>query len=176
MVDCVVMARHPEYVRMLAALKEEGYRVTAPRRALLRVLAETTEPLSIQELHALVNPDADVEGGDEEINLVTVYRFANLLVDLDLVRRVEFGQGYYRYERNESQSGPHHHHLVCRQCGKVADFQGCDLQDLTTRLEGDTGFRIERHQLELYGVCPQCLEAPTPDMRRTSGGRLTPVE
>lgn len=171
------MARHPEYVRLLAALKDEGYRVTAPRRALLRLLAHTQEPLSIQELHARVNPEADGDTVlEEEINLVTVYRFANLLVDLGLVRRVEFGQGYYRYERNESQSGPHHHHLVCRQCGKVEDFQGCDLQALTTRLADDTGFRIERHQLELYGVCPQCLDAPTPDMRRTSGGRLTPVE
>ena len=171
------MARHPEYVRMLNTLKEEGYRVTAPRRALLRTLAETREPLSIQELHARVNPEPEPdEEPEEEINLVTVYRFANLLVDLGLVRRVEFGQGYYRYERDESQEGPHHHHIVCRQCGKVEDFHGCDLHDLTNRLEGDTGFKIERHQLELYGVCPQCLESPTPDMRRTSGGRLTPIE
>lgn len=170
------MARHPEYVRMLGTLKEEGYRVTAPRRALLRTLAETREPLSIQELHARVNPEPDPEDPEEEINLVTVYRFANLLVDLGLVRRVEFGQGYYRYEREESQTGPHHHHVVCRQCSKVVDFQGCDLGDLTDRLESETGFRIERHQLELYGVCPACQEEPPAALRRTSGGRLSPVE
>ena len=132
----------------------------------------------MQELYAQVNPDfnPDDAESEEEINLVTVYRFANLLVELGLVRRVEFGQGYYRYEREESQEGPHHHHIVCRQCSRIEDFHGCDLHDLTARLEGDTGFKIERHQLELYGVCPQCLENPAPDMRRTSGGRLAPVE
>ncbi len=172
------MARHPEYVRLLGALKEDGYRVTAPRRALLRILAESTEPMSVQELHAHVNPDFDSadEESEEEINLVTVYRFANLLVEMGLVRRVEFGQGYARYEREESQAGPHHHHIVCRQCSRIEDFHGCDLQGLTAQLEGDTGFRIERHQLELYGVCPKCLENPVTDTRRTSGGRTVPVE
>ncbi len=157
------MPRDPEYSRLLVGLKEAGYRVTAPRRALLRLLAATREPLSIQEMHASVNAaarlaegaDAD-ELGDEEINLVTVYRFANLLVELGLARRVEFGQGYYRYEREESQTGPHHHHIVCQKCGKVEDFQGCDIVAMVERLERESGFRIERHQLELYGACPGC--------------------
>lgn len=151
------MARNAEYTRLLSELKNQGYRVTGPRRALLRLLSTTTEPLSVQEMYAHVNPTPD-EGEDpeEEINLVTVYRFVNLLVDLGLVRRVEFGQGYYRYERSESQDGPHHHHLVCQRCGKIEDFHGCDLASLTHRLESESGFRIERHQLELYGVCPQC--------------------
>jgi len=96
----------------------------------------------------------------EDINLVTVYRFANLLVELGLARRVEFGQGYYRYEREEPQDGPHHHHLVCQTCGKVEDFQGCDIAaTLTARLEAESGFKVKRHQLEMYGTCPSCQEA-----------------
>jgi Fur family transcriptional regulator, ferric uptake regulator len=153
------MARNPEYTRMLNFLKDEGYRVTGPRRALLRILSTTKEPLSVQELHAAVNPE--LEEGEEEVNLVTVYRFANLLVDLGLARRVEFGQGYYRYEREESQDGPHHHHLVCQKCGKIEDFHGCDLHNLTARLEEESGFKVERHQLELYGTCPTCQTAKT---------------
>lgn len=142
---------------MLAELKDQGYRVTGPRRALLRLLAATREPLSVQEMHAAVNPDAeDDEEPEEEINLVTVYRFVNLLVELGLVRRVEFGQGYYRYEREESQDGPHHHHLVCQKCGKIEDFHGCDIASLAARLESESGFRVERHQLEMYGTCPDC--------------------
>lgn len=152
------MARYPEYTRMLNLLKAQGYRLTSPRRALLRLLAQSTKPLSVQEIHAAVNPNANAgEDSEEEINLVTVYRFANLLVDLGLVRRVEFGQGYYRYERAESQDGPHHHHLVCERCGRVEDFHGCDLHALTARLEQESGFRVERHQLEIYGICPNCL-------------------
>jgi Fe2+/Zn2+ uptake regulation proteins len=157
---------------MLNALKDEGYRLTGPRRALLRLLAETRAPLSVQEMHTSVNPkNPDGTLAEETINLVTVYRFANLLVDLGMVRRVEFGQGYYRYEREEPQDGPHHHHLVCQKCGRVEDFHGCDIAALTARLEGESGFKVERHQLELYGTCPQCQQCP-PTTRRTSGGRL----
>lgn len=141
---------------MLSTLKERGFRLTGPRRALLRLLATSTAPLSVQELYTQVNEQLVAEAVKEEINLVTVYRFANLLVDLKLARRVEFGQGYYRYERAEAQDGPHHHHLVCERCGKVEDFEGCVVGELTPRLEEQSGFRIERHQLELYGTCPAC--------------------
>lgn len=147
-----------EYRRLLDALKTAGFRVTTPRRALLRLLAQTREPLSVPEMFEAVN--ASVAPGDEEpVNLVTVYRFANLLVDLKLARRVEFGQGYYRYEREEPQTGPHHHHLVCEQCGRVEDFHGCDVADLAARLESESGFAIARHQLEMYGTCPDCRRA-----------------
>jgi len=157
---------------MLNALKDEGYRLTGPRRALLRLLAETHSPLSVQEMHLSVNPrNSDGTIAEEAINLVTVYRFANLLVDLGLARRVEFGQGYYRYEREEPQDGPHHHHIVCQKCGRVEDFHGCDIGGLTARLEEEKGYKVERHQLELYGTCPACQHNP-PTIRRTSGGRL----
>jgi Fe2+ or Zn2+ uptake regulation protein len=186
------MARNPEYARMLSALKEEGYRVTAPRRALLRLLAESRQPLSVQEMHVAVNPQkngnrangnghgtnghaAPHHDDEETINLVTVYRFANLLVDLGLARRVEFGQGYYRYEREEPQDGPHHHHLVCHRCGKIEEFQGCEVGALAARLQAEHGFKVERHQLELYGLCPECQQKPADAIRRTSGGRLVVV-
>ncbi|MDX1931714.1 MAG: Fur family transcriptional regulator [Capsulimonadales bacterium] len=155
------MAKSPEYARMLGLLKAQGYRVTGPRRALLRLLAQATKPLSVQEIHAAVNPPGTKsDDREEEINLVTVYRFANLLVDLGIARRVEFGQGYYRYERAESQDGPHHHHLVCERCGRIEEFQGCEIGNLTLRLEQESGFRVERHQLEVFGTCPQCQTLP----------------
>jgi Fur family ferric uptake transcriptional regulator len=158
------MPRDAEYQRLLDALKQGGYRITEPRRALLRLLAESREPLSVQEMCSAVNaasasrPSAADEetAGEDHVNLVTVYRFANLLVGIGLARRVEFGQGYYRYEREEPQDGPHHHHLVCQRCGKVEDFHGCDIAPLRSRLEAESGFKVERHQLELYGTCPAC--------------------
>jgi len=163
---------------MLTALKEEGYRVTAPRRALLRLLAEAKQPLSVQEMHSAVNPGGahgSDDDDDDTINLVTVYRFANLLVDLGLARRVEFGQGYYRYEKEEPQDGPHHHHLVCVRCGRIEDFTGCDVASLSAKLESERGYKIERHQLELYGLCPTCQKKPADATRRTSGGRTVVV-
>ena len=141
-----------EYDRMLGALKKQGCRTTGPRRALLRLLAETREPLSVPEMHAQVNE----RGDDDEANLVTVYRFVNLLVEMGLARRIEFGEGFYRYEREESQTGPHHHHMVCQKCGKIEDFDGCDLAHLIGKLEAERGFAVEKHQLEFFGACADC--------------------
>lgn len=150
---------------ILDVLKSKGYRITTPRRILVGLLAEGCEPLSIQEMHTAANAEIQFQEGKdaEEINLVTVYRFANLLVELGLIRRVEFQQGYYRYEREEPQTGDHHHHLVCSQCGKVEDFHGCTIgETLTARLEEESGFKVERHQLELYGKCPDCQSVGKP--------------
>lgn len=145
--------------RLLDALREAGCRITAPRRALVDLLVSTSAPLSVPELHAQVNHRLGAAAGDELVNLVTVYRFANLLVDLHLARRVELGQGYARYEREETQDGPHHHHLVCERCGRIEDFHGCDVARLAERLESESGFKIARHQLELYGTCPTCQKS-----------------
>ena len=80
-------AKNPDYQRMLLALKEAGFRITGPRRALLRVFSSTTVPLSVQEMYAQVNEQLGADEGEEEINLVTIYRFANLLVEQRLLRQ-----------------------------------------------------------------------------------------
>ena len=126
----------------------------------MRLLAERREPLSIQEMCTAVNRDS---GEESSVNLGTVYRFANLLVEMGLARRVELGEGYYRYEREESQDGPHHHHLVCQQCGRVEDFHGCDITPLAARCFAESGFQVERHQLELYGTCATCRVSDAAD-------------
>ena len=165
-------------------LSAAGFRMTGSRKALLRLLAETHEPLSVQELVEKANatPAAErrrqrraelrgqssaprestaAEVSGEGINVVTVYRLVNLLVEMGLLRRIEFGQGYFRYERAESQDADHRHHLVCENCGRIEDFHGCaDLAPLTARVASESGFNIARHQLELYGTCAAC-QTPT---------------
>lgn len=179
------------YRHMQETLSEAGFRMTGSRKALLRLLAETREPLSVQELVEKANATPAAErrrqrrvelaerrgqpssasGGEsaaevsgEGINVVTVYRLVNLLVEMGLLRRIEFGQGYFRYERAESQdTADHHHHLVCENCGRIEDFHGCaDLAPLTERVATESGFSIARHQLELYGTCAACQAPPAP--------------
>lgn len=153
------MTRANTYDLLVQKLKQHGHRITGPRRALLRLLTDTREPLSVQEMYFAMNKDGETEtegNSHHDANVVTVYRFVNLLVDLGLARRIEFGEGFYRYECEEPQNGPHHHHLVCRRCGKIEDFLGCDLLGLITRLETETGFSVEHHMLELFGSCPAC--------------------
>ena len=153
------MLRESEYPGMLGTLKAAGHRITGPRRVLLRLVAESRVPLSVQELHAAANKLIGADEDEEALNVVTVYRFANLLVELKLARRIEFGQGYYRYERAEPQEGPHHHHMVCEGCGVVEDIHDCIVTDWAAALAEKSGFRVERHQLELFGTCANCLKS-----------------
>ena len=179
------------YRQLQETLSAAGFRMTTSRKALLRLLADAGEPLSVQEIvekanatpaaerrrlrHAelrarstgkstsLSADEAAPDNGGDGINVVTVYRLVNLLVEMGLFRRIEFGQGYYRYERAESQDGAEHrHHLVCEACGRIEDFHGCaDLVPLTARVSQESGFKIQRHQLELYGTCAACQTAPS---------------
>jgi Fe2+ or Zn2+ uptake regulation protein len=75
---------------------------------------------------------------------------------LDLVRRVHGQDGCHGYVL---ASPGHHHHLICRKCGKAVEFTGSgDLSDFIERIEKKTGFAIDEHILQLYGLCPQCQE------------------
>jgi Fe2+ or Zn2+ uptake regulation protein len=90
----------------------------------------------------------------EDIGLVTVYRTLDLLTDLSLVRRVHGSEACIGYAL---ASPGHHHHLVCRKCDKVIEFSGTSVLDsLIQQIEYQTGFVVDGHLLQLYGLCPEC--------------------
>jgi len=133
--------------RIARQLSHEGYRLTRPRRAVIQVLlAEESylSPAEIQERARTHYPS---------VGLVTVYRTLNLLSQLGFVRRIHTGAGCHGYAA--AQNG-HRHHLVCRSCGAVVEFEGCDLSSFEARISQETGFAIEDHILELSGVCATC--------------------
>ncbi len=128
-------------------LRREGYRLTPQRRAVLDAMEGRDELQTIAVIHERVRavyPD---------IGLVTVYRVVNLLVELGLVCHFNTGDSQSYIIRRPAG---HHHHLICSECGKSVDFQGCDLESLERRLSRETGFEIDKHFLEIYGRCPAC--------------------
>lgn len=129
-------------------LNQEGFRLTHPRQVVIRILEAASTPLSPLAIH---QQSIDTQ---DEIGLVSVYRTLELLTELSLVRRVHGEgdcQGYVL------ASPGHHHHLVCRQCGKAVEFTGSgDLANLRHRIQHETGFEVEGHLLQLYGLCPNC--------------------
>lgn len=131
----------------LKLLSEKGYKLTRPRLAVIEVLEGDIRPLSIGEIHRRM--------ADRGVNLVSVYRTVNLLLKLDVVRRLEFGEGFRRYELAEGYRG-HHHHLVCNKCGRIEDFHGCPLKTVEETLRDSTGFETQYHRLEFYGTCQGC--------------------
>jgi Fur family transcriptional regulator, ferric uptake regulator len=133
-----------------AILRKNAYKLTPQRRAVLKILSESRDHMTPQDIYERVklkHPD---------IGLVTVYRTLEILLALDLICRVhsEGGCRSYLVRRPEG----HHHHLVCQSCGSVVDFTGCDLEKLERRLSRETGFRVNGHLLEFNGQCARCIK------------------
>lgn len=119
-------------------------RDTRQRRAIREVLAQADRPLSPGEL--LEAARARVPG----IGQATVYRYLRSLSDEGLVDAVELPGRPSRYELAGKE---HHHHFFCRGCDSVYEVEECpgDLAPLTP-----AGFRLEAHEVVLYGLCPAC--------------------
>jgi Fe2+ or Zn2+ uptake regulation protein len=132
---------------IVEALSQEGYRITQPRRAVIRVLLEDdgyASPPEIRERAMQHYPG---------IGQVTVYRTLDLLSRLGFVRRIHTEDGCHG--RTSARLG-HRHHLICRQCGAAVEFEGCDLSPFLARISSETNYLIEEHLLELVGLCPEC--------------------
>ncbi len=129
------------------ALSTRGYKLTAPRRAVLDVVAGMCESLSPAEIYERARRRYS------RLGLVTVYRTLDILVEVGILRRIHLEDGCHSYALAQAAHG---HHLICSKCKEVIEFDGCDLDGLFKTVARKTGFRIEGHWLELFGRCPKC--------------------
>lgn len=131
---------------ILERLESSEHRITAPRMAVIGVIASMPGHFTAEALAARVRG----------VGRATVFRTLKLLVDEGMVCRVllEDGRLHYRLSRTA-----HHHHLVCTRCGAIEDFTTCDVADVIDELSRRTGYQIESHWLELYGRCRACRPA-----------------
>jgi len=134
-----------------------GYRLTMPRQIILDVLSNTTEHLSAEDIYHLVHK------AYPSIGLTTVYRTLELLAQVGLLFKFDFGDGRARYELSESpKSIGHHHHLVCTECRRIIDYtdfieEEKELLKKTERgLSKKYDFRITNHLIQFYGLCDEC--------------------
>lgn len=130
-----------------AALQANGYRVTTPLRVIVDLLTTSDRALEPVEIYDLVRREVPRMG------LVTVYRALEKLQELELVQRVHQEDGCHMYLR--APQG-HEHILLCKRCGRVAFFAGDDLDLLMDRTARQSGFEIQEHWLQLYGLCAEC--------------------
>jgi Fur family ferric uptake transcriptional regulator len=127
-------------------LRSRGYRLTNQRRVIVGEL-EGVRHLSAEELHDRL------KGEHSELGLSTVYRTLDLLHDLGIVRKEDFGEGYSRYELTTERI---HHHARCRECGGVIEFNEELMEYLALQVERETGFVTEWHEITLHGRCAAC--------------------
>lgn len=122
-------------------------RNTRQRAAVVAVFDQLDGFHGAQEVHARMRAAGD------SIGLSTVYRAVQALVDdgeLDLIR-TDNGAVIYR-----RCSTTHHHHLVCRSCGRTVEVEGPTVERWADRIAGEHGFVDVRHTLEIFGTCPAC--------------------
>lgn len=134
-------------------LQSQGYKLTPQREATVRVLLENEEDhLSAEDVFMLVKDKAP------EIGLATVYRTLELLSELNILEKMNFGDGVARYDLRNDSSHHHHHHLICVQCGAVDEILEDWLAPLEERLEKEYHFKVLDHRLDFQGICHRCRE------------------
>ena len=134
-------------------LREKGLKVTSQRLMVLNILsAHGDEHLTVEEIYDLAKEESP------EIGLATIYRTVQVLLELHVIEKVTFDDGFARYELNgeETGSGHRHHHAICTQCGKVYSLETDLLDTLEKQVFESLGFVVTDHEVKLYGLCSAC--------------------
>ena len=129
-----------------ASLRAAGLRVTPQRQAILKVLEQADRPCGVEEILARLKGQA--------IGMPTVYRNLQQFAEQGWIEAVIGPDQILRYVR--CRCAGHHHHVQCEGCGRMIEVEGCGLRKALAAMEAKSGFRITRHQLQLFGLCPEC--------------------
>jgi len=132
----------------LQVLRSRGYRVTGPRKQVLKVLAGVQEPVSPYEIQKIL------EGNGQHLNHVTIYRILDLFCDLNLAHKVLLLNGFVRCGLGEKEGC--HRFMVCRECGALKEFADKALCEEENEIAQDLGFHTEQHFSEFSGICSDC--------------------
>jgi len=134
-----------------------GYRLTIGREAILSVLSKAEDHLSAEDIYMKIHPRCP------NVGLTTIYRTLDVLSNLGMVYKFDFGDGRARYELAEGPKGAHHHHhLVCTSCNRVIDYTDFIDEEVELLRETEKGlsrkydFKINNHVIQFYGLCDQC--------------------
>ena len=143
--------------RLSEQFKQFGYKMTSGREITIDVLTATNEHLSAEDIYLKVH------SVNTSIGLTSVYRTLELLVNMGIVSKFDFGDGRARYEMAEGPKGAkHHHHLVCTGCGRIVDYSDFLSEDkaffksVEGTLSKKYAFRITNHLVQFYGLCNIC--------------------
>lgn len=131
--------------QLTLVLKRAGYSATKPR---MKVFSELSgrQPQTIGQI---------ISATSSQIDRASVYRTIELFEELGIVHRIQ--QGWkYKLELSD-QITAHHHHLSCRNCGKVVDLpHNAQTEEYMNAIAQNNGFENTQHQLEISGICPSC--------------------
>lgn len=129
-------------------IARKGLKTTRQRDTVLECFLSSDHHMSTEDLYL------KVRARHPTIGFATVYRTLKLFAESGIAREIHFGDGQTRYEHVEE--GEHHDHMICTRCGAVTEFENETIERLQAEIAEQFGFEVEKHKLELYGICPQC--------------------
>ncbi len=135
----------------LATLRAAGLRRGGARTAVVEALAGHDCAVSALEL------DDELRRRKPPVARASIYRALDQFEELGLVSRIEMTRGTAAYERIDPD-GHHHHHAICRNCGKLETFEDRDLERAIGRLSNRMSFEVSEHDVVLRGLCQRCSD------------------
>ena len=141
---------------IVTAFDRAGYRLTEPRRSLAVLIADQQGHFTAAELVA------SARARRLGVGRATVFRTLEVLEELGAVERLDLPSGEHAYVVCEPA---HHHHVVCSRCGRTNEIDDAGLRPVVREIARRTGYRVDEHRLELFGLCPACL-ASQPGLTR----------
>jgi Fur family transcriptional regulator, ferric uptake regulator len=143
----------PEEMSMAEAvfrtyLYDRGLKYTPERRTLLEEILSTHQHFEAEELLVTLRQ------AGKRVAKATIYRTLPLLVECGIVKQVQFGDKMARYEHVLGHAP--HDHIVCRQCGRIVEFDSSEVAGLRDSIAQRHGFQPSGHRFQITGVCSEC--------------------
>jgi Fur family ferric uptake transcriptional regulator len=132
---------------IVAALGDAGYRLTSPRRSLANLIAGRPGHFTADDLLD------DSRRRRLGLGRATIFRSLDVLADLGVIERLDLPSGEHAFVACEPA---HHHHLVCSSCGRSTGVSDHGLERVAEAIGRETGYRVDTHRLELFGLCADC--------------------
>lgn len=132
---------------IVTALEGAGYRLTTPRRTLAGLIAARDSHFTADDLVR------EARARRLGVARATIFRTLDVLTSLGVVERIDMPSGEHAFVACEPS---HHHHIVCSSCGRATDVPDRELRTALDAIAHETGFRVDRHRVELFGLCPAC--------------------
>ena len=136
-------------INLKSFFKDKKLRMSHPRLMIYQQLSATVNPLSPQEMYRSLLRE------ERRIGLTSIYRCLDLFETLGIAFRVVLG-AQVKYKLCEMEG--HHHHIVCKRCGLVAELNFCDMSKWSRKVMKTTGYQLTDHQLSFLGLCRTCRE------------------
>ena len=132
-------------------LRRHQLKTTQQREIIVDQFFRAAGHISVEDLLLRVRKESP------HVGYATVYRTLKLLTDCGIAAPRQFGDGQTRYEVADETSH-HHDHLICLQCGLILEFENDEIEKLQDEMAARLGgFKVVRHKLELYGLCPRAM-------------------